>query len=310
MQGIAYGLIPIAAVIALGWGLRRSNLVPSELWAGINKIGYVALLPVLLYKTIAEAELGGLETGSFLLAATLGFLVMAAIAVALKPLLRTDEPSFTSIFQGGIRWNGFVILALAQTALSPQAATLTAIVFAPTVPLINVLCVAALSVWGSHEGSVSLQRVGFRIVTNPLIIGCCVGVAATMVPLLQQPLMLETADLIGRAALPLILLSVGAGLNFSAIGERPHLLSLAIALKLIIAPVVFIVLGSLFGASAEVIVLLAAIGAAPGAASSYVLAKELGGNAELTAGHVTATTLLAFVSIPFWIAAARSLQLL
>lgn len=307
MQGIANGLIPIATVIALGWVLRRSDLVPTALWAGINKIGYVALLPALLYKTIAEAQLEGLEAGSFLIAATLGFLIMAAIAVILKPLLRTDGPSFTSVFQGGIRWNGFIVLALAQSALSPQAATLTAIVFAPTVPLINVLCVAALSVWGSHEGSVSLQRVGFRIITNPLIIGCAVGVLATIVPVLRQPMLLETADLIGRAALPLILLSVGAGLNFSAIGEGPRLLALAIGLKLIVAPATFIVLGKLLGASPDIIVLLAAIGAAPGAASSYVLAKELGGNAELTAGHVTATTLLAFISIPLWIAVARAL---
>ncbi|MEM0927875.1 MAG: AEC family transporter [Pseudomonadota bacterium] len=289
----------------MGWTLRRSALVPTALWAGINKIGYVALLPALLYKTIAEADLRGLETGSFLIAATLGFLSMAAIALALKPLLRTDGPSYTSVFQGAIRWNGFIVLALAQTALSPEAATLVAIVFAPTVPLINVLCVAALSVWGSHEGTVSVRRVGFRIVTNPLIIGCIVGALAAAIPALRPPLLLETADLIGRAALPLILLSVGAGLNFSAIGERPRLLVLAVGLKLIVAPALFMLLGRALGASAEVIVVLAAIGAAPGAASSYVLAKELGGNADLTAGHVTATTLLAFISIPLWIAFAQ-----
>jgi len=306
LSAIVSGLIPIGAAIALGWVLRKSALVPTDLWAGINKIGYVALLPALLYKTIAEADLRGLETGSFLIAATLGFVSMAGIALALKPLLRTDGPSFTSVFQGAIRWNGFIVLALAQTALSSEAATLVAIVFAPTVPLINVLCVATLSVWGSNEGSVSVKRVAFRIVTNPLIIGCLVGVLAAALPPLRPPLLLETADLIGRAALPLILLSVGAGLNFSAIGQRPTLLVLAIGLKLIAAPALFMLFGLMLGASSEVIVVLAAIGAAPGAASSYVLAKELGGNAELTAGHVTATTLLAFVSIPLWVAFAQN----
>jgi predicted permease len=40
--------------------------------------------------------------------------------------------------------------------------------------------------------------------------------------------------------------------------------------------------------------LLAAIGATPGAAASYVLAAEMGGDTRLMAGHVTATTILAF----------------
>ena len=73
-------------------------------------------------------------------------------------------------------------------------------------------------------------------------------------------------------------------------------LAIAVALKLVIAPAVFIAIGHAFGVPTEIIVVLAAIGAAPGAASSYVLAKELGGNAELTAGHVTVT------SLPLWIA--------
>lgn len=301
MNAILTGLVPIAAAIALGWFARRSGLVPAPLWGGINKLGYLILLPALLFVTIGRADLEGAEAGGFLGAAVLGFLSMALIAVCLKPLLRTDGPSFTSVFQGAVRYNGFVILALVQATLSTEQAALTAVAFAPTVPLINMLCVAALSVWGAHEGSVSLGRVLFRIVTNPLILGCLAGAAAIAFPVIKQPLIVDTAELIGRAALPLILLTVGASLDFSAIGAKPRMLVVAVALKLVVAPLVFIGVGRLFGLPSEVIVILAAIGAAPGAASSYVLAKELGGNAELTAGHVTVTTILAFLSLPLWI---------
>jgi predicted permease len=140
-----------------------------------------------------------------------------------------------------------------------------------------------------------------RIATNPLILGCGVGAMASFTPALLQPLLLDTAELVGRGALPLILLTVGASLDFAAINAKPTLLVVATVLKLLVAPAVFIGLGIGFGLPTEVIVVLAAIGAAPGAASSYVLARELGGNAELTAGHVTVTTVLAFLSFPFWI---------
>jgi len=307
MTPIIAGLVPIAATIALGWTARKTNLVRAELWPGINKLAYLVLLPALLFVTIARTNVGNLEAGPFITTASLGFLLMAGLAVALKPLLRTDDPSFSSVFQGGVRWNGFVILALAQASLTPNQAALAAVVFAPTVPLINVLCVAALSVWGSHEGSVNLRRVLFRIVTNPLIIGCALGALASFVPPTRPALLLQTAELIGRAALPLILLAIGAGLNFSAIGSRPALLAVAVALKLVVAPALFLTLGLAFNLPPEAVVILAAIGAAPGAASSYVLAQELGGNANISAGHVTVTTLLAFISLPIWISIAATM---
>ncbi|WP_256619067.1 AEC family transporter [Parvularcula maris] len=303
MGDIVQGLVPIAAAIFIGWGARKTGLIPAELWGGVNKLAYLVLLPALLFVTIASAGSLGGEAAPFLVIATGAFVAMAVIALLLKPVLHTDGPSFTSVFQGGLRWNGFVVLALGQQAFSADQAALLALVFAPTVPLINVLCVAVLSVWGAHEGRVSPSRVAFRIATNPLILGCGLGALASFTPLLREPLLLDTAELVGRGALPLILLTVGASLDFSAISAKPAMLAAATALKLLVAPAVFIGLGMAFGLPADIIPVLAAVGAAPGAASSYVLAKELGGDAELTAGHVTVTTVLAFLSFPLWIGA-------
>ncbi|MEE4212037.1 MAG: AEC family transporter, partial [Parvularcula sp.] len=265
------------------------------------------LLPVLLFVTIATADLDGVEAGAYLAAAVTGFLLMAMIAILLRPSLKTDDPTFTSVFQGAVRWNGFVIFALAQAVFTAEQSALVAIVFGPTVPIINVMCVAALSVWGSHGERVGFDRVMRRIATNPLIIGCVIGGLGSVIPLLRLPLIVDTAELIGRAALPLILLTVGAGLDFSAIGAKPRMLAMAVALKLLLAPLIFISCGEMFGLDRGTVLVLAAVGAAPGAASSYVLAKELGGNAELTAGHVTVTTVLSFLTLPLWIGLVGSM---
>jgi len=138
-------------------------------------------------------------------------------------------------------------------------------------------------------------------VTNPLIIACLAGAASNALGLFQSGAIADTTQLAGRAALPLILLAIGAGLDFSALKARPALLALAVTLKLIVAPIVFISLGHVFGVEGTPLILLAAIGSTPGAAAAYVLASEMGGDARLMAGHVTATTLLAFFALPFWI---------
>lgn len=292
------GLVPIGVTIALGWGLRRSGLVREDLWPGINKLAYVALLPSLLFITIATADLEGLAAGKFISAATLAFVSMAVLAVLIKPFLPGNDPDFTSVFQGGLRWNGFVILALAQTSFTAEQAALVALTFAPTVPIINILSVAALTIWGTTSKSPQWKDIGWRIITNPLIIACIAGIVVMSSPGELPKFIIDTAELIGRSALPLILLTVGAGLNFAAIRNSPGLLSVAVILKLLIAPAIFLGFGIAFGLPPEVIMVLVAIGGAPGAVSSYVLAQQLGGNAELTAAHVTVTTLLAFITLP------------
>lgn len=300
MNAVASALIPIFGVIALGWALRRSNLVRADLWPGINRLSYQALLPALLFSTISTARIEGADTTAFLLAATLGFIAMGAVSLAFIAL-PVDGPAFTSLFQGGVRWNGFVLLALTAAAYGPDGAALTALVFAPTVPIINVMCVAVLTIWGVSGKTPNFGRVAGRIVTNPLIIGCLLGAAANALNLFQTGPVADTAALAGRAALPLILLAIGAGLDFSALKARPALLSLSVSLKLVAAPLVFYGLGLAFGVEGLALVILTAIGATPGAAASYVLASEMGGDARLMAGHVTATTLLAFIAMPFWI---------
>lgn len=300
MNAVATALIPIFGVIAMGWALRRSGLVRKELWAGVNKLSYQALLPALLFSTISRADYAGLPAGSFLIAVTLGFVVMGAIVLAFK-LLPVDGPAYTSLFQGGVRWNGFVFLAFASAAYGAQGDALAALVFAPTVPLINVMCVIVLTIWGASDHKPDAKRVALRIVTNPLIIACLAGAAANALGLFQTGAIADTTQLAGRAALPLILLAIGSGLDFSALRARPALLALGVVLKLGVAPLVFISLGHLFGVEGTALILLAAIGSTPGAAAAYVLASEMGGDTRVMAGHVTATTLLAFFALPFWI---------
>jgi malonate transporter len=83
-----------------------------------------------------------------------------------------------------------------------------------------------LTIWGASAVKPDFRRVAGRIVTNPLILGCLAGAAANGLGVFQTGPVADTAALAGRAALPLILLAIGAGLDFSALRARPALLAL------------------------------------------------------------------------------------
>lgn len=297
MSPLLASLLPVFGVIALGWGLRRSGLVKAEAWPGITRLTYVGLSPALLFSVISTADFGGITVGPAILAAAAGFLSMGALILALRPFIPASGPSFTSIFQAGARWNGLLILALAVIAWGTEGEVLVSLIMVVTIPIVNIMAVTVLSVWG--EGAKpDLGSVALRIVTNPLILGCLAGAGANALGLFQTGAMADILALIGRAALPLILLSVGAGLDFAALKERPHLLAISVVLKLAIAPVVFGLMAWMLGATGYAFVLVVLVGASPSAASAYVLAQQMGGDSRLTAGDVTATTLLSLLTIP------------
>ena len=113
--------------------------------------------------------------------------------------------------------------------------------------------------------------------------------------------------MMGPGAIALGLITAGAGLSFRYAAARPVLIVTVSAIKLLILPVaMFYVCGWLGGdRTAQGIALLA--GAAPGAAASYVLARQMGGDAPLMAGVVAFTTVASAATIPLLLAAFRFL---
>jgi len=264
-------------------------------------LGLLALFPALLFSIIARADFSAIAAGPFVLAALGGFSAMGVLVFSIKPLLRgVSGPSYTSLVQGSVRWNGVVLVAVAEPVFGPEGAVLAALVFAPIVPLVNILSVGALSLWG-EGASPSWRRFMQRLITNPLILACAGGGLANIAGIFQTGVVAEALELLASAALAGSLLGIGAGLDLTALRARPGLLALSMFFKLAVMPTVLLVMSSLMQLDPLATAVLVAAGATPGAASSYVLARELGGDAELTAAHVTATVLLSAITLPLWI---------
>jgi predicted permease len=75
----------------------------------------------------------------------------------------------------------------------------------------------------------------------------------------------------------------------------------ATVIKLVLMPALVLGLALLLGLppiSRDVALLFAAL---PTATSAYILARQLGGDAELMAALITAQTLLAMLTLPLWL---------
>jgi malonate transporter len=300
MTALFVALAPVFLAILTGWGARLTKVVPETAWAGVNRLAYMVLAPVFMFTEIVRADLS-FEDVSFAAAGVLSFIAMGVLGFALLPLGR--GPVFASAHQGTIRWNTFVILAAAAAAFGPEGSALVALLMGPGIPVVNVMTVAVHSRWGEGQNP-SLRGVARSLLTNPLLVACVLGLAINLSGLELPPSVMDVLTIIGRGALGVTLMCVGAGLDLKAISAKPALMAAGVAMKLLVAPLVFIGIGLALGLSGMHLAVLAICGAAPSPPAAYILTREMGGDPRFMAGHITATTLLSALAIPaaIWLA--------
>ncbi|MCU0819004.1 MAG: AEC family transporter [Beijerinckiaceae bacterium] len=291
-------LVALFLVMVVGHIARRVLLPDPGIWNAGEKISYYLLVPALLIETLAKAKLSSVPVGSIATALLAANLTMATLLLVMRRPLEArfgiNGPSFTSIFQGSLRWNAFVALAMAGNLYGDAGVTLASVVMAVLIPVLNVQCVWILRRYGSGQGG-SLLR---GLATNPFIVGITVGLTLNFTGVTLPAPVMSALNMIGSGALGLGLLLVGAGLQLEDL-RRPNVaLMLGVGLRLILLPAIgglaALALG-LTGTAVAVVVICLAV---PSASACYVLARQMGGDAPLMAAILTAQTLVSFLTLP------------
>jgi len=319
MTIFATTLVPVFLIILLGYLLNRSHFPGESFWPLAARVTYFVLLPALLIRTMATAELANLPVGGIAIAFTLAISIVGALLLILRPWLALDGPAFTSVLQGGIRQNTYVGLAAVAGLMGESQLVFAAIALAVQVPVVNLWSVAVLAKFGDRQVnlantgngiSMNLGSTVVAIARNPLIIACALGIALN--PLLSwlgaselPPIImlffdwiLEALSILGRAALSFGLLTVGAGLRLVVDQSALRAISVSIVAKLLLYPTIAAALCWLLGLTGAAYLTVLIFAALPTSTSSYILAREMGGDHELMAAILTTETLLALVSMP------------
>ncbi len=301
MLPIALSLVPVFALIALGAAAGRTSFLSPEGWQAVERVNYWLLFPALLFESIVTADITGGEAGKLALAVVAADLVIALSVLAARPFLGLPGPAFSSVFQGSVRWKGYVGLGVAASLLGDEGLGLAAVCAAVLVPLNNLLSVYVLSRFAGAEPA-SIAQTLRSIALNPLILATVSGGVLLVAGLKPPGPVLETLDLLGQATIALGLLCVGAAMDFGRFkGAGVTVLSTS-AIKLLAAPAAAYAACVLLGLSGAPMVVAVLCMAAPLATSSYILARQLGGDATLAANLVTATTLISLVTLPVVVA--------
>jgi len=307
MAAVANALLPVFLISAFGAVLRRTLLPADEAWLGLERLTYFVLFPALLTVTTATADLKDVPVGGVAAALFLAVIVLsAALFAARAPLMRAlalSGPAYSSMFQGATRWNTYVGLALAGALYGTPGLALVSVAIVAMVPVLNVINVWIIAHHATDERP-GLATIAGHVLRNPFIWSSLAGIAINLSGLPLPTAIVVFGEILGRASLALGLLLVGAGLVLGDVARPDARIYATAALKLLVMPAIAIAIGAALGLSGMALSVVAIASSVPSAPSSYVLARQLGGDAPLLARILTFETLLALATIPLALAVA------
>lgn len=297
---ILSSLLPVFLIIICGYVLKKSKFPGDEFWPGAERIVYYILYPTLLFSSSAGASWEFYSVASMVWAILAALFIMTGLLLLLRPRLTKNDVSFTSIFQGSIRFTSYIGFAAAFSLFGDEGLYLSAVFITVMIPLVNILCVMVLVRYGGQKGG--WYWILATVVKNPLIIACLSGMGFNLLGLQLPEMAANLANILGRGSLPLGLLAVGASLQLTALKNTGIEVLYASLLKLILMPLLMWLACTLIGVDAlstAVVVLFAAL---PGSPLSYILAKQLGGDTKLMSSIIAVQTGVSMITLPVVIA--------
>jgi len=296
MIDILTALIPIFSLIMIGYFFKKIKFPSHDFWPQADKLTYYILMPSLLIYKLSTASINSTNSTNYVLTALITIFIVLLILFIFNKLFNFEVDSFTSIVQGGIRFNTYVFLALADAILGDNGIVLAAILLTFVIPFINILCISTFALYIS-QNKLTFMYFFKSIVTNPLIIACFIGGTINFLNI-SIPVVLEnTLDILGQAALPLGLLSIGFGLVLKEIKSSKKDIIVSSFAKHLLTPIIMFFIANAFSLDKEMIAVLLIFSVLPTAPSSFILARQLGGNISLMSSIITIQTLISSLFI-------------
>ena len=149
-----------------------------------------------------------------------------------------------------------------------------------------------------NDGTAGVALLIRQVVSNPLILACAAGALLGGSGIGLPPVLGPMLEIIGRAALPMGLIAVGAALELTAIARARTATAVTLAFKLALLPALAWAIA--YGLDLDPVSLFAVVvfAGVPTATSAYILSRQLGGDAPMMAAITTAETAASALTLP------------
>jgi predicted permease len=304
-------VLPIFALIALGWGLAASGALARSVGAGLSDFAAKVGLPILIFDTIASAKMTAAAPwllwscyfpGAFL-AWTVGHLFAA------KALRRDPHTSVIAGIGSAFANTAFIGLPLAQHAYGEHGVLIVSLLLAVHMPIMmataTILMDRAERITHGGDGR-SPVRVLMQILTNlarqPIVIGVVSGSLFRLSGLSMPALIERPIGMLAQSASPVMLFALGMSLWSHGVKGEVSTAVAATVCKLALMPAAVLGLALLLGLERSNIGPLVLIAALPSGINVHMVAIQFRSNERLASTTVVMATVASVVTSSLWLA--------
>jgi len=300
-MNIVTTIIPIFTVITLGWFARSRGFMPPEFLGPANRLVYYIAIPAMVFRSISKASVTGNLNFRVIFITLLSIIIICVIARGIGVAAHIKHKGLGTFLQSSFHGNlGYVGLAVAYYYLGNEGLVRAGILAGFVMILQNFMSVFALQLY-SDKPSVGWARLFLKVLGNPVILSAVAGILFSMTGV-QLPIVIgRSLDILSGMALPMALLIIGASLSFELVRLRLGAVLLVNFIKLVMLPGLGFVLYSLFCPSPQEYLPGLILLASPTATVTYVMAKEMNGDADFSVAVISASTMVSALTFSLWL---------
>jgi malonate transporter len=312
MSSLTETVLLVFGLVALGYLAGLVGYMKVESGDGLSEFAVGVAMPVLLFRTMTNADFHGSAPwalwAAYFTAATVAW--TAGHLVTTRIFGRDSQAGVV----GGVAtaFSNLVLLGIPFMfgVFGQDGVDILSLIISVHLPSMMMASIVLFQIFGRAKGA-PIQPLaiatGFlrKILMNPLVVGILAGLVWRASGLLLSGLALRFVDSLAGIGGTVALFAMGLGLRKFGISGNVRPAIVLSLLKLFLMPAVALGMAWLLGLpplSAKVAVAAAAL---PSGVNSYLIATQFGTGQALASNQMTIATAFAVVTISFWLTVAH-----
>jgi predicted permease len=309
MSAIILDVLPIFVMILIGWLIVKVGLMKAEVGDALSDFVFKIAVPLLLFRTIAEADFQGASPFRLWIAYFSGVAVTwtAAHIAATRFFGRDDRIGVLAGVSSAFANTIFIGLPLVQRTVGDKGLVPLSILIAVHLPVMMIIGTILMEraehrIAGGEGRSVAkvLRQIVNNLVRNPLVIGLAGGAVMHLLGLKMPAPVESIVDQIAGVAGPVALISLGMALQQYGISGNVGIASVTSVFKLLLLPACVWTTSHLVGLESDWTAALVLISAVPTGVNAWLIANRFGVGHSLAASTITVTTAFGAITVSFW----------
>jgi Predicted permeases len=319
---------PMMFLMLLGYYLQRKHIFDDFVLKKMNGFAFHYCIPALMFSNVYELKRLQDIPVKLMLFLIISLVIITLFGIMIAAVVTHDCSQKGVIVQMSFRSNYAVVgAAMAQALGGTAGSAVSASLQAPTIIYFNIVAVICLTIWSNKsKKNINVRDLIVSVTTNPLIMAQVLAIICLVIrayiPINSQgipafslaqnlPWLYAVIKELTKMASPLVLILLGAQINFQTVGKLKGLLILSNVLRLVIAPAIGLSLAWLahregfLNLNVAIVSALLPLYGSPSPAAAAVMAEAMGCDGELARQGVVWTTSLSMVSLMFWIVLLR-----